>query len=67
MQDSNNQTVTITYKNYRGEIGTRAIIPIKIWFGSTKYHPDPQWLLDAHDLEKKALRSFALKDISSWT
>lgn len=58
--------VTITYTNYRGETGKRTIEPIKIWFGATKWHPEPQWLLDAIDIDKQAERSFALKDITSW-
>lgn len=66
MSTDNNQVVTIRYKNYRGEISTRRIVPNKIWFGSNEYHPEEQWLLDAHDLEKDAERSFAIKDISDW-
>lgn len=66
MSTDDNQVVTIRYKNYRGEISTRRIVPKKIWFGSNEYHPGEQWLLDAHDLEKDAERSFAIKDISDW-
>lgn len=66
MSTDDNQVVTIRYKNYRGEISTRRIVPKKIWFGSNEYHPEEQWLLDAHDLEKDAERSFAIKDISDW-
>ncbi|HSX41972.1 MAG TPA: hypothetical protein VLE93_01330 [Candidatus Saccharimonadales bacterium] len=62
----NKEIVEITYSNYRGETGTRQIIPKKIWFGATEYHPDEQWLLDAFDVTKKADRTFALKDITSW-
>jgi hypothetical protein len=29
--------------------------------------PEPQWLLEAVDTEKGAARTFALKDIHSWT
>lgn len=56
----------ILYTNYRGETGHRDIIPEKIWFGSTEWHKDEQWLLDAHDVEKDALRNFAMKDILAW-
>lgn len=58
--------VKIVYTNYRGETGIRAILPIKIWFGATDWHPESQWLLDAIDVEKEASRSFALKDIKAW-
>jgi predicted DNA-binding transcriptional regulator YafY len=55
--------VRIVYRNYRGEVAKRRIIPGRIWFGGTEWHPEPQWLLDAVDLEKGATRSFALRDI----
>lgn len=61
------QTVDIIYTNYRGETSFRCIIPGKIWFGATQWHPDEQWLLDAYDVTKKVTRSFAMKDIQSWT
>lgn len=58
--------VKILYTNYRGETSRREIRPDKIWFGATEWHPEPQWLLDAHDIEKDALRNFAMKDIKEW-
>jgi predicted DNA-binding transcriptional regulator YafY len=64
---SDNEEVTILYTNYKGETAYRKIIPTgKIWFGSTDWHPEKQWLLDAHDVEKGALRNFAMKDIKEW-
>lgn len=63
---SDKRIVEIVYTNYRGETAKRQIIPKKIWFGSTEYHPDEQWLLDAFDVGKQADRTFALKDITSW-
>jgi hypothetical protein len=62
----NEQTVTIEYTNWRGEKGMRKILPEKIYFGSTEWHKEPQWLLRALDLEKNASRDFAIKDICSW-
>ncbi len=60
------RSVRILYTNYRGETSLRRIVPERIHFGSTEWHPEPQWLLDAVDIEKKATRSFALKDIRAW-
>lgn len=60
------EEISIVYTNYRGETSVRRIVPEKIWFGSTEWHPEEQWLLDAVDLEKNAPRSFALKDIRAW-
>lgn len=64
--DSKQYRVTFTYKNYRGETSTRLVIPSHLAFGATKWHPKPQWLLEAHDCLKNAPRTFAVKDISDW-
>lgn len=60
------EQVFIVYTNYRGETAVRKIIPKKIWFGKTNWHPDEQWLLTAFDLSKNADRDFAMKDIRCW-
>ena len=60
------KAVTILYTNYRGERGKRFIVPRSIWFGCTEWHPENQWLLEAYDLDKQALRSFALQDLEMW-
>ena len=51
------------YTNYKSETNNRKVIPYKIWFGSTEFHPEKQWLLHAYDIEKCAERNFALRDI----
>lgn len=56
------EPVALTYTNWRGETSVRSIIPRGVWFGSTEWHPEPQWLLRAWDTEKDAERDFALKD-----
>jgi hypothetical protein len=50
------------YTNWRGETGWRSVTPRRIYFGSTAWHPEPQWLLDAVDLDKGKPRQFALCD-----
>lgn len=60
------KAVQVLYTNYRGETAVRHIIPQKIWFGETEWHSGGQWLLDAIDVEKKAVRSFSMKDIKAW-
>lgn len=67
MGNENEKAVRILYTNYKGETAYRNIVPEKIWFGATEWHPEPQWLLDALDLEKNALRNFALKDLREWS
>ena len=64
--EANKQLVQILYTNYRGETAVRNIFPLKIWYGLTDWHPEPQWLLDAKDCEKKVKRSLALKDVRFW-
>lgn len=60
------EAVVVLYTNYRGETALRRIVPNRIWFGHTDWHPEDGWLLDAFDLEKGAERSFAMKDIRVW-
>lgn len=55
--------VLIGYTNYRGEYSRRKIVPARVWFGSTEWHPEEQWLLEAYDVEKGAVRDFALRDV----
>jgi predicted DNA-binding transcriptional regulator YafY len=58
--------VTFTYKNYRGETSVRLVRPVMVSFGTTGFHPEPQWLLHAWDVNKDAERTFAMKDIRDW-
>jgi predicted DNA-binding transcriptional regulator YafY len=62
----NEHKIKICYTNYRGETSIREIIPQKVWFGSTEWHPENGWLLNAFDVEKGADRSFSLKDIKAF-
>ena len=66
MDPKNKKTVKIIYTNYKGETSERKIIPIELWFGSTEYHKEEQWLLKAFDVDKQAERNFAVKDIKVW-
>ncbi|USN16555.1 hypothetical protein POLEWNIK_00290 [Brevundimonas phage vB_BpoS-Polewnik] len=57
--------ICFTYKNYRGEVGRRRVRArdIHVSFGATHYHPEPQIIFRAFDLDKEAVREFALKDM----
>lgn len=59
--------VLLDYTNYRGERGTRRVVPQRVWFGATSWHPQDGWLLEAYDVEKQAQRDFALSCIHSMT
>lgn len=54
--------IDMEYTNWRGETTVRSVVPKRIWFGTTEWHPEPGWLLDAFDLDKQQVRSFALQD-----
>lgn len=56
--------VTFTYTNWRGEQARRRVGVMSIWFGSTKWHTEPQWLMHAIDLDKMEIRDFAMKDMT---
>ena len=58
--------IAIDYTNWRGERSMRKIRPMTIWFGSTDWHQDEQWLLSAYDYQKAGRRDFALRDIHEW-
>jgi hypothetical protein len=66
LPDAHQQSVNILYTNYRGETAVRRIVPIRVEFCETEWHPGKQWILVAQDLEKGAERSFACKDIRAW-
>jgi predicted DNA-binding transcriptional regulator YafY len=51
------------YKNWRGETSIRRVKPLRVWFGSTEWHPKDQWFLEAEDIEKGEKRDFALNDM----
>lgn len=53
----------IKYKNWKGSIGIRKIVPDYVWFGVTQFHQNPQWLIHALDVEKQEYRDFAIVDI----
>lgn len=58
--------VSISYKNHRGETQVRRVLPQRIWFGSTDWHPAEQWFMDAYDLDREAVRSFAMRAIDDF-
>lgn len=65
-QTSIQQPASIIYKNWRGEVAERRIVPESFFYGATQWHPENQWFMRAFDLDKQEYRDFALKDIHSW-
>ncbi len=60
------QRAKINYTNHRNETTDRVIKVDYFFFGADTWHPEPQMLLEAFDEEKRASRTFAVKDIHSW-
>lgn len=58
--------VTFRYRNWRGSIGVRRVIPIDITFANYPHHSGgQQWFLNGYCIDKRARRSFAIEDILS--
>lgn len=63
------KTVVIDYTNHAGKRQIRTIIPHEednLVFGSSEWHPEPQWLLNAFDIGKAADRTFAVSSLHRW-
>lgn len=64
MSENSDKGIELVYRNHRGEVRTRRIWPLGVYFGSTQWHPERQWLMNAVDLEDESgsVKQFALKD-----
>jgi len=54
--------IRMVYQNYAGKVSLRHILPYAISWGSNQWHPEPQWLLHALDVDKGDYRAFAFRD-----
>lgn len=59
------EPLEFVYLNHRGERAVRRVKPRHLWFGTTEWHPTPQWLLTAFDLDRKAERDFAMNRVQA--
>lgn len=55
--------IYVIYRNWRGEVDLRHIVPQYIEWGTTEHHESPCWLLTVFDLDKDAQRTFAMNHI----
>ena len=60
------KAIRVRYRNWKGETAVRSIIPLGVFYGSSEFHKEEQWLLKVWDLEKSDYRTYALKGISEW-
>lgn len=58
--------VLISYTNWRQERRERRVLPLRMWVGTSPWHSERQWFVQATDCETGEQRDFALKDIHSW-
>ncbi|GAA4241522.1 hypothetical protein [Winogradskyella damuponensis] len=65
MEYKKEQQIKVLYTNWRGETGIRNIVPVKIYYGSTEWHKEDGWLMEAFDLDREAIRVYSMKDIKS--
>jgi len=56
----------IDYTNWRGERRIREILPLRLWFGATEWHPTPTYLLKAIDCEDGKTKDFTMGTIHQW-
>ncbi len=67
------RSVWILYRNHLGEVAWRHVLPLVWDFALSVWHPEPQWLMLALDLDRgtdregeRVQRSFAVRDILEW-
>lgn len=60
----NSGVIEFEYCNWEGRKAIRQARPISIRFGKSEWHPKPQWLLLAFDIDKEAEREFAMADMA---
>lgn len=54
-----------TYTNWRGEVAWRRCRPVRVFIGETEHHPGRQFFLEGFDLDREAIRFFAVDAISN--
>ena len=56
------RAIEFVYTSWRGETSTRRATPLRVLWGSSEWHPEPQWILRAFDHDREEVRDFALRD-----
>lgn len=60
-QEEPSQVISFKYRNHRGITAIRSVKPKSIVFRTDKWHgEEPQWIMEAHCLDKDATRGFLL-------
>ena len=64
--ENQEKVVKLLYKNWRNETAIRTVLPKRIYFGSTEWHPTPGWIMVVHDIDRDAEREYFMADIEEW-
>jgi hypothetical protein len=65
--DDTAREIIIDYTNWRGERGLHKIRPTgRCLFEQNQWHPTPQWLLEAVNVDKNETRLYAIATIHCW-
>ena len=58
-------SIEFIYKNYKGVVAERHVVPKNIFYGGSDYHSGQgdKLFLSAYDLEKETTRHFLIEDI----
>ena len=51
MNIPDNEMINVSYTNWRGEAKVRRVLLGRVRFGSTDWHKEPTWLINAFDLD----------------
>jgi hypothetical protein len=61
------QIVHLAFVDLHGHREVRRVVPDRIWFGKTDWVKDPQWLLDAYDVDRCTLRTYPMQAIEDFS
>lgn len=62
--EGDDYTLSFRYTNHEGKTAYRSVLPDAIFYGTSHWHPELQWLMTGFDNDKEAQRTFAMKDMS---
>lgn len=60
MAEKDGTLISFSYRNHKGVKSRRRVRPIRMWFGSTAWYPEPGWLVEAFCIDKGVTRDFQL-------
>lgn len=65
-EENSQPHMTFFYENYRHEFEERRVVPLLLSYHVSKWHGDkPKWFLVAVDVDKNAIREFAMDGVGA--